>query len=56
MCNLSEGIERRGIKKSSLEIARNLLSEGISPDVVKRTVPDVTSEELSAILKDVRKQ
>lgn len=53
MCNLSEGIFQDGVKtgvtNANIETARNLRKNGVSMNVIKKSIPSLTPAELEAI-------
>lgn len=56
MCNLSEGIEERGIKKGSEQNARRLFENGASCELVRASIEILTDEELQQIYDEVMEQ
>lgn len=56
MCNLSEGIEERGIKKGSEQNARRFFENGASYELVRASIEILTDEELQQIYDEVMEQ
>ena len=60
MCNLSEGIEERGILKgeirASKENARRFFENGVSYELVRASIEILTDEELQQIYDEVMEQ
>lgn len=57
MCNLSEAIEERGIEKGSKqnakENARKFFENGVSYQIIRASIENLTDEELKEIYDDV---
>lgn len=57
MCNLSEGVEQKGIEKGiekeALDNARELLKNGVQFEVVRRSIRSISDEKLKQLYDEV---